>query len=99
EGCRLTFIATSREFPRGARWVRRFPYLRTALNEALYLPALRAIAGADAVIVFSASYWSFVLAPLPALVASWLAGARTVLAYHSGEAEDHLGRWRGLVHP
>ncbi len=48
---------------------------------------------------FSASYWSFLLAPVPALLAGRAFGKRTVLHYHSGEADDHLGRWGRLVHP
>jgi glycosyltransferase involved in cell wall biosynthesis len=99
DGFRLTFLSTTPAFPRGLRWVRRWPFVRTALNEALVLPSLRAVRGADAVIVFAAAYWSFVLSALPALVASRLAGARTILAYHSGEADDHLRRWRVLVRP
>jgi glycosyltransferase involved in cell wall biosynthesis len=49
--------------------------------------------------VFSASYWSFLLAPVPALLAARLFGKRAVLHYHSGEAEDHLSHWGALVHP
>jgi glycosyltransferase involved in cell wall biosynthesis len=43
--------------------------------------------------VFSASYWSFLLAPTPAiLIGKWL-GKRVVVNYRSGEAEDHLTTW------
>ena len=48
----------------------------------------------DVLHVFSASYLSFVLAPLPAMLAGRLYRRKVVLNYHSGEAEDHLRRWR-----
>jgi glycosyltransferase involved in cell wall biosynthesis len=54
----------------------------------------------DVIHVFSASYFSFLLAPTPAIFTSKLYGKRVVLNYRSGEAEDHLRRWRrttGLV--
>jgi glycosyltransferase involved in cell wall biosynthesis len=40
-----------------------------------------------------------VLAPLPAILAARCFGKRTVLHYHSGEAEHHLAHWGLLVHP
>jgi glycosyltransferase involved in cell wall biosynthesis len=99
DGWPLHFIPIDPRFPRGLRWVRRVPYLRTLLNQALYLPSLAALRRADTVHVFSASYWSFLLAPLPAMLAGKLFGKRVILNYHSGEAEDHLARWGLLVHP
>ena len=46
---------------------------------------------------FSASYYSYLLAPLPALVVGRLYGKRTLLNYRSGEAEDHLANWSSAV--
>jgi len=99
DGWRLRFIPIDPRFPRGLGWVRRIPYLRTALNQALYLPSLAALRHVDTAHVFSASYWSFLLAPLPAMLAAKLFGKRVILNYHSGEAEDHLAHWGVLVHP
>jgi glycosyltransferase involved in cell wall biosynthesis len=99
DGYRVAFVPINPRFPRGLRWVRRIPYLRTLLNQTLYLPGLLRLARADVVHVFSASYWSFLLAPLPAMLAGRLFNARVVLHYHSGEAADHLDRWGVLVHP
>jgi glycosyltransferase involved in cell wall biosynthesis len=87
------------EFPRGLRWLRRLRYVRTVANQAFYIPSLRRLRHTDVVHVFSASYWSFLLAPLPAIVAGRLYGKRVVLNYHSGEASDHLAHWGALVHP
>src|SRR5258705_12152395 len=49
-GVHVTFLALSRPFPRFSRWVRRWRYARTMLNEALYVPALRTLKGADAAV-------------------------------------------------
>jgi glycosyltransferase involved in cell wall biosynthesis len=73
--------------------------VRTLLNQALYLPSLARLRDADVVHVFSASYWSFLLAPAPAMLAARALGKRVILHYHSGEAEDHLRRWGRRVHP
>jgi glycosyltransferase involved in cell wall biosynthesis len=68
-------------------------YLRTVVTEGIYLPLLvRELARADVVHVFSASYSSFLLAPLPAILVARLLGRPVVLNYHSGEAADHLQR-------
>jgi glycosyltransferase involved in cell wall biosynthesis len=99
DGYDVAYVRIDPRFPRALRWVRRCPYARTALNQALYLPSLRALRHADVVHVFSASYWSFLLAPVPAMLAARRFGKRVVLNYHSGEAEDHLARWGRLVHP
>src|SRR6185295_3116641 len=48
----------------------------------------------DVVHIFSASYFSFVLAQTPAIIIAKLLGKKILLNYHSGEAEDHLTRWR-----
>ncbi len=68
-------------------------YLRTVLTQLLYWPLLvRELRRADVVHVFSASYASFLLSPLPAILVAKALGRPLVLNYHSGEAEDHLRR-------
>lgn len=68
-------------------------YLRTVVTECTYVPQLfRQLANADVAHVFSASYSSFLLAPLPAIVAAKALGVPVVLNYRSGEAPDHLRR-------
>lgn len=86
-------------FPRGARWLKRLRYVRTVAHEGLYLPTLRKLRRADVVHVTAASYWSFLLAPLPAIVAAHRWGKPILLHYSSGEADDHLANWGSLVHP
>lgn len=99
EGYPVSFLPVNPAFPAPFRWLRDVRYLRTLLNQILYLPSLMALRRTDVAHVFSASYWSFLLAPVPALLAARLFGKRSVLHYHSGEAEDHLSRWGLLVHP
>lgn len=71
----------------------RIKYVRTLFTQLLYWPLLfRQLRRADIVHVFSASYSSFLLAPLPAVIVSRLLGKAVVLNYHSGEAPDHLRR-------
>lgn len=99
EGYTVTFIPINPAFPHGLKPLKRLPYLRTVVNELFYIPSLYGFRDADVVHIFSASYWSFLLAPLPALLAAKTLGKRTILNYHSGEAGDHLARWGALVHP
>jgi glycosyltransferase involved in cell wall biosynthesis len=79
--------------PRPIRPLVRVKYLRTLATQAAYWPLLVSeLRRADVVHVFSASYTSFLLSPLPAmLVGRWL-NRPVLLNYHSGEAPDHLRR-------
>ncbi|HVL69552.1 MAG TPA: glycosyltransferase family 4 protein [Vicinamibacterales bacterium] len=68
-------------------------YLRTCATQLTYWPLLvRELRRADVVHVFSASYFSFLLAPLPAVLIARLLGKPVVMNYRSGEAPDHLRR-------
>lgn len=99
DGIQVRFVAINPRFPLGLRWVRRIPVLRTVLNQILYLPTLLVLRQVDVVHVFSASYWSFLLAQVPAIVMARLFRKRIILNYHSGEAQDHLSNWGRRVHP
>jgi glycosyltransferase involved in cell wall biosynthesis len=73
----------------------RVKYLRTVITQLWYWPLLvRELRRADVVHAFAASYTSFLLAPLPAVLVARLFGKPVVLNYHSGEATDHLRRSR-----
>src|SRR5687768_8472643 len=68
-------------------------YLRTVVTQLCYWPLLvRELRRADVVHVFSASYFSFLLAPLPAVLIAKLLGKPVVMNYRSGQAPDHLRR-------
>jgi L-malate glycosyltransferase len=91
------FIPIDPALPRAIAWVERIPFLRTLIREPLYFAALwRGLKGAEIAHIFSASYWSFLLAPTPAWCVAQLRGAKTVVHYHSGEARDHLCRFCGV---
>lgn len=78
--------------------LQRVKYLRTVVTSVAYLASLlRAVRTTDVVHAFSASYWSFLLAPVPAMIVGRLAGVGVLLNYRSGEADDHLGRWPGTT--
>jgi glycosyltransferase involved in cell wall biosynthesis len=98
-GCAVHFVPVNPRFPRVLSWARALPGLRTLVNQLLYLPRLAEFRKVDVVHVFSASYWSFLLGPAPALLAARACGKPVVLHYHSGEADDHLSSWGLLVHP
>lgn len=86
-------VAINPDFPGLLRPLQRIKYVRTIVNELLYLPTLaRELIRADVVHVFSASYFSYLLAPLPAILVARALGRPVVLNYRSGEAPDHLSR-------
>jgi len=88
-----SFVAIDPLFPRGLRWAEGIPVLRTLLRHPLYITSLwRQLEHTDVAHIFSASYWSFLIAPLPACLLARTRGARVLIHYHSGEALDHLGR-------
>ena len=79
--------------PAPLRWTITVKYLRTVVTQLTYWPSLfRELRRADVVHVFSASYFSFLLAPLPAVIVARLLGKPVVMNYRSGEAPDHLRR-------
>ena len=89
------FVAVDPRFPLGLGWAERVPLLRTVIREPLYAWKLwRALREVDVAHIFSASYTSFLLAPLPAWLVARMRGKKTLINYRSGEARDHLQRSR-----
>ncbi len=81
--------------PTGLGWIERVPVLRTVIREPIYLVSLwRGLKEVDIAHIFSASYWSFLVAPTPAWLIARLRGKKILIHYHSGEARDHLRRFR-----
>jgi glycosyltransferase involved in cell wall biosynthesis len=88
-----SLLPVNPEAPGPLRVLQRVKYVRTATTQLVYLPSLvRRLRDADVVHVFSASYFSFLLAPWPAVQVARLLGKPVLLNYHSGEAPDHLAR-------
>src|SRR5215471_12419892 len=80
------------------RHLKRIKYVRTVTTLAAYVVVLLIrLRTADLVHVFAASYWSFLLGPAPAVIIARLYRKPVILNYHSGEAGDHLARWRTAI--
>jgi glycosyltransferase involved in cell wall biosynthesis len=100
----ISFIEVDPPLPPALAWAEGVPGLRTVLREPIYFWHLwRHLENVDVAHIFSASYWSFLLAPAPAaFFAKRKASkrglkAKTLINYHSGEARDHLQRFRSAV--
>ncbi len=60
----ISFLAVDPPFPGALAWAERIPGLRTILREPIYFWHLRrGLKDVDIAHIFSASYWSFLLAP------------------------------------
>ncbi len=87
----VSFVPVDPSPPRGLGWVERVPALRTLVREPRYILQLwRSLKDADVVHIFSASYSSFLLAPLPAWLVARRLRKKCVINYRSGECRDHL---------
>jgi L-malate glycosyltransferase len=96
----VEFLPVNPRAPGPIRWLQRVKYARTVVTSILYAWSLLVRTRRyDVLHVFSASYFSFILAPLPALLAGRLFRKPTILNYRSGEAEDHLTRWKRTALP
>ncbi len=94
----VAFLPVNPRLPGPLRALQRVKYVRTVATSLAYGWSLvRSLGGYDVVHCFSASYWSFVLAPLPAMAIARLYGKSVVLNYRSGQAADHLTRWPSAV--
>ena len=94
----VRFIPVNPRLPGPLRLLQRIRYVRTVVTSVAYLLSLLwRLPRVDVVHAFSASYWSFLLAPVPAMLVGRLFGKRVLLNYRSGEADDHLTRWRTAV--
>ncbi len=92
------FLPVNPALPGWLGAMQRVKYLRTLVTWPAYCASLLLrVPRYDVIHIFSASYLSFMLAPMPAILVSKLYGRKIVLNYHSGEAEDHLRQWRTAV--
>ena len=96
----IGFLPINPRGPGGLRKLQAIKYVRTLVTSLLYCATLLArVRQYDVVHTFSASYFSFVLAPTPAILIAKLFGRKVLLNYHSGEAADHLVRWSRTAIP
>ena len=94
----VSFLPVNPRLPGPFGALQRIKYVRTVVTSAAYLwSLLRHLGRVDVVHAFSASYWSFLLAPVPAMCVGRLFGKTIVLNYRSGEADDHLANWKSTI--
>jgi L-malate glycosyltransferase len=97
-GIEVSFLSASPHIMGPLRFLQRVKYVRTVVNSFVYgLSLLCRLPRMDVVHAFSASYWSFLLAPVPAMLVGRLFRKGVILNYRSGEADDHLTHWRTAV--
>lgn len=90
----VSFLPVNPRLPGPLRVLQQIKYVRTVATSIAYVASLiSAVRRNDVIHAFSASYWSYLLAPLPAMMVGRLMGRATVLNYRSGEASDHLRHW------
>ena len=96
----VSFLPVNPRLPGPLRRLQGVKYLRTVVTSLYYWGLLLArVPQYDVIHIFSASYLSFVLAPTPAILVARLYDKRIILNYRSGQAADHLRRWRRTAIP
>ncbi|HYO91459.1 MAG TPA: glycosyltransferase family 4 protein [Pyrinomonadaceae bacterium] len=96
----VTFLPINPPFPKALAKVQGVKYVRSIRTTLLYWATLLArVRKYDVIHIFSASYLSFLISPTPALLAARFYGKKSVLNYHSGQAEEHLKSWKRTAIP
>lgn len=94
----VDFIPHNPRLPGILRRLQSIKYIRTIVTTLLYWTLLLVrVRKYDVIHVFSASYYSYLLSAMPALVVAKIFRRRSILNYRSGEAEDHLKNWKSAV--
>ena len=98
DGLCVDFLPIDPKPPGPLALAERVKGLRTAVVSSFYLASLLArVRRYDVVHLFSASYLSFLIAQMPAILVARMVGKPVILNYRSGEAEDHLAHASRLV--
>ncbi len=93
EGVRADLLPINPEPWGPLKYLTRIKYVRTLIVSLFYVASLFfKVWRYDVIHIFSASYFSFILAPTPALLVATLYGKKKILNYRSGEADDHFTR-------
>lgn len=86
--------------PRFLPRLQNIKYVRTVVTTLkFWFDILVKIPKYDVIHVFSAAHFSFLLAPMPAVLVARLFGKKTVLHYHSGEIQKHFDNWSRTLKP
>ncbi len=95
EELQIEFIANDPETP-----FQNVKFLRTVFTSIkFWLLLFKTISQTDIVHVFSSGTTSYIISTLPPLFVAKLFGRKTILHYHTGEAETHLKNWRLTAKP
>ena len=94
----ISFLPHNPRLPGVLRNLQSIKYVRTVVTTLFYIALLLwRVRKYDIIHIFCASYYSYSMSAIPALAISRLYGKKSILNYRSGEAEDHLERWRTAV--
>ena len=99
-GMAAIFVPHNPRLPGVLRRLQQIKYVRTIVTSFWYwVLILIHIRRCDVLHAFSASYYSYLFSAMPALLFAKLFRKKSVLNYHSGEAEDHLKNWPLTARP
>jgi glycosyltransferase involved in cell wall biosynthesis len=91
----IGFLPHNPRLPGALRALQSIKYLRTLTTTLYYwILLLVRVRRYEIIHIFSAAYYSYLLAAAPAILVSRLYGKKCILNYRSGEVEDHLQNWR-----
>ena len=91
----VSFQSVNTRQPGFLRHLQSIKYVRTFVTTLFYWTQLiLRVWRHDVLHVFSASYYSYMLSAMPAIILGKMTGRKVILNYRSGEAEDHLQNWR-----
>ena len=91
----VSFLPHNPRLPGILRRMQSIKYIRTVVTTLMYVALLLLrVRNYDVIHIFCASYYSYSLCAIPALLISRLYGKKSILNYRSGEAEDHLDNWQ-----
>jgi glycosyltransferase involved in cell wall biosynthesis len=100
EGIRAGFLASNYRFPPRFAWMERIRGIRPFLRSAFMCRELWRISpGYEVVHIMACSWLYFFLVVIPALMISRIRGARVVLNYRGGEADDFFARCAWVLKP
>ncbi|MGI8640131.1 MAG: glycosyltransferase family 4 protein [Pyrinomonadaceae bacterium] len=75
-------------------------FLRTIFSSIkFYYLLLANLSKSEVVHIFSSGTTSYIISTLPPLFAAKIFGKKTILHYHTGEAEEHLKNWKMTAKP
>jgi glycosyltransferase involved in cell wall biosynthesis len=94
ESLEMDFIPHNPRLPGMLRFLQSIKLVRTFVTTVWYwVMLLTRLSRHDIVHVFSASYYSYLLSVMPAILIGKMFGKKVILNYRSGEADDHLATW------